>query len=225
MAAILIVEDDPVVRKQLVEDLAGALPGVTVESGEAILPATEKARLLRERDRSNHLVAVLDVRLPLRASDPPTTAGVHLEQRRELLRALGPGAVVFNITAFPNSLDVQTMIDAFSRDTSVGKPVIFPKARAGDKSWDVKLVDDIKGIVYSRRVEERLAETFRPVPAAAGGVSNYGDVGGRDVTRDLGWLAGEIEEYWPNLSESVREQVRRYFRVRPQPDGRVLVEL
>jgi CheY-like chemotaxis protein len=199
MMRILIVEDGADFREFVVEAVAKAFPGAQLDEASSLHEAIGKATAARENQPYD--VAVLDFLLPVEQGGDGNS--VNPDERRKLLKLLGPDTETFNYTANPKSPEVVGfLLDKNLGDTDLPRPVVI---NLRDEDWGEKLVSLVRSAVHSKRIRAEFRRLFgtrrdaarraaaRPLEAAAPAASLRGDLlAVPDLTQDLNLLARDI---------------------------------
>lgn len=204
---VLIIEDIPETRQQLVLLYLEVFPGAVVDSAEHV----EDALTLIGRARDAHLpydIAVLDFKLPSAAG---FNADVDLRLCPEIL-SWTPNTPIAHITAFPEDPTIREHLE-------VEHPAHRPRGFLVDKQksdWATKLIEDSRQLLYTARVEGEYDELFGVSPR----VPRTGSLSAR-----LAELCADVSVAWKFLGTRVRDKLRLKLGVDDADPAHVRVNL
>jgi len=208
MLAILIVEDRPMTLKQLRDYLAYEFPYAILDTASTVKDALEVIEAT-SRLGVRYKVVILDFKLPKDWGENPE---IDTTLRRRLRESTSRDAVVFHITAYPDSPEiVHYLREEQTQYPHAARPVVLSKL---DENWTEKLYDFIRRVIHSDRITARLDALFGgeadwPNPAAGrqGGPTHC------DATQELAALRDDLEAHWRYLDDRLKSRVGRYFRI------------
>jgi len=216
MLAILIVDDRPYTLKQLRDYLAHEFPYAVIHTAATVKDALA---LIEEAERKGirYKITILDFRLPRDFGESPE---IDTTLRRRLRESTSREAVVFHVTAYPDSPEIaRYLLEEQALYPSSGRSTLISKL--SDESWTEKLYEAIRKVIHNDRITERLDRLFgtgsQQLPA--GPLSPRAGAAEPNTTQELAALTDDIEAHWRYLADSTRKRIERLFRVQSAPDG------
>jgi len=216
MYRFLIVDDQEDTLKQLALLLGEEFEGAVVDTAGTV---AEGQRLLAVsvESRTPYHAVLLDFMLP-------QDKGLHPEMDQSLCEAFrrqSPRTLIIHITAHGEDTAVLAHLAA-SHSEPAGPWPLWVSTSDETYNYAEELLRKLKASLFSMEIASQLDELFNYPPQfeeagrAVGLRRPVAREGG--VTHRLAVLMQKIEQYWPDLSESLRARIRTIFVVEATGD-------
>jgi len=220
----LIVEDIATTREQLQKYLREIFPEAQVDLACTVSQAEEA--ILHARRPYDCII--LDFKLPKdKGLNPEEDLSIC-----DLVRSRMPGSFIAHVSAYFDNDRLKEHIRIHH-----SRPLPPHVELAKDAGWTARLGATLKNHAIERGLH-RLGVATAARGCASGdsegdfeccgdgaAASLAGPEDACDLTTDVNLLCYDIEAYWPDLDEPLKERIRRWFRVEEDEDGTVRVGL
>jgi len=218
----LVVEDDLHTLEWLVRVLKTVFPDAVVHTAANVADAFALLQQARAEGQE-YDAALLDFRLPKADGEEHVYDFTLCD---EIARA-HRGTLVLHMTGHMEDERVVTHLAVSHGEPSKPWPLFFSKS---DVDWPMLLVKRLKAHLYGQEITTQLDELFGLHLAVGGGPTRAAAFRrplAREgaVTQRLASVMQNIEDYWPDLSDALRERIAANFVVDPGPGDKVRVGL
>ncbi len=206
----LIVEDVEDTLEIMRDRLAREFLGSQVDTASTVVEARRRIHEATSKERP-YQVAVLDFKLPREAGGYPE---IH-DELCPLFRDTMPDALVVHITAFDEDKVIRQHVDRIHMDPLQPSPAAMVSKR--EITWPAKTLRIMKAYLYGTIISEHLDDLFSgarglalvtPGVAARGGMHTA-----HGTTHALATVRHEIEAYWGDLDDRLKDRIRHIFDV------------
>lgn len=211
MYRVLVVEDIPLTKEQLVKVLhEGISEGVHVDAAGDVEEALAFVR--GAEDSQPYDVAILDFKLPEKQGEPPeidVTVCAAITKTRH-------GTFIIHISGYPSDVKVKDHVATCHAEE--GGAVIIDKS-AG---WSHEVLQKVRERLFGEPIRQQLEALFGP-EVAAGARPRSASISvpraRRCATGVLNTLVSDIELYWADLNDGLRQRIRDIFVVKDIEGG------
>jgi hypothetical protein len=216
MFRILIVEDIQGTLQEWVDTITEAFTepngevSVSIHTAESVSDAKQKIEDAHYKKRPYHAV-ILDANLPPEPNRPPKVDDSLCKLVRDVMKS----TLVVHITIYDDDSVVKEHLRTFHQEQVDPRSFALSKSASDSR----KLVEKLRGFLYSMRVEEQMNSIFgqqTQLSFAARGRNRIDPQASRferDSTLDIAALRRDIVAHWSDLDARLKERIQLVFRV------------